>query len=87
MLVRIRDDDVQWRRMGDEVVILDLRSARYFSLNETGTRLWSLIVAGASAERLVEELVEAWEVERAAAERDVEAFLADLRDRGLVASG
>jgi Coenzyme PQQ synthesis protein D (PqqD) len=87
VLHRIRDDDVQWRRMGDEVVILDLRTARYFSLNETGTRLWSLIVAGASADRLVEELVGAWAVDRAAAERDVEAFLASLRDRDLVADG
>jgi hypothetical protein len=83
---RIRDDDVEWRRIGGEVVILDLRSSRYFTVNETGARLWPLLAAGADADRLTDELAAAFALDRTVAARDVEAFLGELSERGLVAA-
>jgi Coenzyme PQQ synthesis protein D (PqqD) len=82
---RVRDDDVEWRKLGGEVVILNLRTARYFTVNETGALLWPLLSEGAGPGRLVEELVITFGIERAVADRDVEAFLAGLGERGLVA--
>ena len=85
MHYRVRDDDVEWRKLGGEVVILNLRTARYFTVNETGALLWPLLSDGAGADRLAEELVTTFGVERERADRDVGAFLAGLGERGLVA--
>lgn len=38
--------DVLWRRLDDEVILMQLRTDRIFSLNHTGARFWELIVDG-----------------------------------------
>ena len=86
MRVRIAEE-VQWRRAGDEIVILDPRSASYFSLNGTAAHLWPLLAGGATLERLSEELAAAFGVDRAEADRDVAAFVDGLRERRLVDGG
>ncbi len=84
MRLRVRQEDLEWRRVGDEVVILDLRAREYFSLNETGTALWPLLERGSSREELVAELQTAFGVSAETAAQDVDAFVADLRERALV---
>ena len=36
-------DDVLLQEVGDEVVLLDLASERYFGLDPVGTRIWGLL--------------------------------------------
>lgn len=36
-------DDIDWRLVDDEVIILDFNSGEYFSLNETGTDIFLAI--------------------------------------------
>jgi hypothetical protein len=38
--------DVLWRRLDDEVILMQLKTDRMFSLNRTGARLWELIAEG-----------------------------------------
>ena len=84
MGLRIREEDVHWRQVGDEVVILDLRTSQYFSLNGTGALLWPLLSGGATAAELATELATAFDLDAETAQRDVEAFLAALRERDLL---
>jgi len=66
---------VAWRHIEGEIVILDLTTSEYLTLNETASVLWERLESWASVEDLTNCLVEAFEVESAVAEPDVLAFL------------
>jgi len=67
-------------------VLLHLQTKFYFSLNETGSFLWKLLESedGALKEDLVDELCNSFDVEPDRAEADVDDFLKDLSDQGLI---
>ncbi len=80
----LREDDAVWHEVGDEVIVLELTTTTYLTLNGTGKRIWLQLVSGATVGQLVDVLVQEYQigVERAAA--DVEAFLSTLSDRNLI---
>lgn len=69
--------------VGGEAVLLDTESGLYFGLDEVGTRIWQLLVAGATEESIVDQLLEEYDVERAQLRADVASFLAALVTKGL----
>ncbi len=83
-MLRLRQHGLEWREVDDEVVALDLDTARYLATNRTGALLWDQLAAGATREALVARLMESWDLDEARAAADVDAFLAMLTDRGLL---
>lgn len=79
-----RTEDLEWQLVDDEIVILDLRTHRYLSLNRAGARLWPLLAKGTSRARLVEELVAGYQIDPRDAGRDVERLLGQLIGAGLL---
>jgi hypothetical protein len=79
-----RRGDLLWRELDGEVVLLDLRSSTYFTLNHTGTLLWQRLGEPADASELIAALVEAYGVSDGEAAADVVTFLATLEDRGFL---
>lgn len=53
-------------------------------LNETGVLLWKKLEGDVTEDSLVEALLAEYDVDRATAEKDVSAFLAKLRDAGIL---
>lgn len=82
--LRARAEDLHWQLVDDEVVILDLRTSRYLSLNRAGARLWPLLVAGTTRERLAQELVDAHQIDREVARRDVDRLVGQLAGAGVL---
>ena len=82
---RLRDGELEWREVEGEIVALDLRESTYLSVNRTGTVLWPRLAAGATRDELLAALTASFDVDAEAAGRDVDAFLAALRARGLLA--
>jgi hypothetical protein len=83
--LRINSPDVTWQELGDEVVVLDLATSRYLSLNATAAQLWRRIADGADTDELVGAVVEEFEVPREQAHEDVTAFVGRCRELGLLA--
>jgi len=81
---RLEEDAVEWRRLEGEIVALDLRRSLYLCINSTGVALWESLAQGATSHRLEEILVAKHGVDAPTAARDVAAFLADLRQQGLL---
>ena len=54
------------------------------SLNESGVLLWKMLEAGGDREAMCDALLDAYEVERAQALADVDAFITVLRDAGCI---
>jgi hypothetical protein len=82
--IRLRADELQWLATGGEIVALDESELEYLSTNPSGALLWEQLARGTNRAELVGRLIDSFGIERAVAERDVDAFLADLDARGLL---
>lgn len=83
--MRLKTDAVSWAPTEDEsIVVLDLRSSMYLSLNASGSVLWQRLSDGASQQELVQALVDRFDVTHDVAARDVQVFLETVRERGLL---
>jgi hypothetical protein len=91
-------DEVAWRRapgvvtrrVAGELVLVPVsaprqqRDTRFFVLNETAERLWSLLDVPRTPAELAQHLTTEFEVDAPRARADVAAFLADLDAQGAV---
>ncbi len=77
------------RKVIDTYVIMGIGSDNYvpnriMSLNETGAYLWGLLEKGSDKQALIDNLISEYEVDLTTAEKDVDIFLAQLRDKDLI---
>jgi hypothetical protein len=77
-------DDVVFRILGDEAVILNLSTAIYFGLDSVGTRIWQLIPEHGSTEKILETLWAEYEVEESQLLQDFDNLIGQLKDKGLL---
>jgi len=76
--------DVVFREVAGEAVLLDLATQRYYSLDETGTRMWSLLAEHGTLAAAAERLLAEYDVERHVLERDLRELVERLAEEGLV---
>lgn len=73
------------RKIGDEEVWVDLAEGQFFTINPTGVRVVELWREGLrEPAEIARHLAQDFEVGEAQAVREVEAFLAEARDRGFL---
>ena len=82
--LRLRDRNLSWREIDEEILVLDLEAAAYISVQGAGRTLWPLLVTGATRSQLVTALTAKYEIDDEVAVRDVDLFVADLKERGLI---
>lgn len=82
--IKARQGAAVWREIDGETVLLHLESSMYLGLNATGTTLWPAIVQGTDRDRLVDLLVDRYDVDRGTAGDDVDAFLEVCREHALL---
>lgn len=82
--LRLRPGRVEAAEVEGEIVAVDLHAGVYFSVNGPGVLLWRALLVGSSREALEALLVDHYEISPDQAERDTVAFLAQLRERGLL---
>ena len=76
--------DVLVQTVVGESVLLDLRSQKYFGLNQVGTRAWQLLQQGGDVAAVRARLLEEYDVEAQQLERDLDELLERLLRAGLV---
>lgn len=72
------------RRVGDDLVILDLTGGRYLSLDPVGARIWELIGEGRTLGEVCSAMEEEYDVSRERLEEDVLKLAGELSAEGLV---
>jgi Coenzyme PQQ synthesis protein D (PqqD) len=82
--LRLRPERLEWRRVDDEVVAVDLRSSVYLAANESAAPLWEALAEGTTRDDLVDRLAWAAGIDRERAAADVDDFLCALADRQLL---
>ena len=78
-------EQVLYRELGSEAVLLDLKSGTYFGLDGVGARVWQLILEHGVLVRVLDALVEEYDADRESVERDLLALAAQLVARQLAA--
>lgn len=77
-------EDVVWRDLDDEVVILNVLSNQYFGLSGAGSAMWRLLAESGSVEEIVAHLEEEFDAGAEQLRDDLEALIKDLEGKGLL---
>ena len=73
-----------WQIIEGEAVLLSMDTKVLRGLNPVGSRIWELIDGQRSLEEITGVIVQEFEVAPGVAVQDVQAFIQELLDRGLV---
>ena len=72
------------RRVGEEVIVLDLLGGEYFGLPGVGARVWELLLDGKSLVAVAAAITSEYDVDSTSAEDDVLRLVTELCDKGLL---
>ncbi len=79
--------DIAWNSVGENVVVLELRTERKFhELNETASFLWKKMQGDLNEKELVESLALEYDVTQQQAKLDVQDFISELERLNLIGS-
>ena len=76
--------DVLSAHLGDETVLLDLNSKRYYRLNESAATIYRALEEGAGREGAIKRVLEAFEIDEATATAAVDEMLTNLETKKLL---
>jgi len=77
-------ENVMFRELDGEAVILHLGQESYYGLDEVGTRMWLAVTGAGSIRQAFDQLASEYEVEPETLRRDLDELLDSLVDRGLL---
>lgn len=76
--------DVMIRKVGEESVLLDLKTERYLGLDDVSARFWDLLTSGGSIQAAYDTLLAEFEVDPDRLRHDLDDFVQELVQFGLV---
>jgi hypothetical protein len=68
----------------NEVVIINLESGSYYSLDNIGAEIWTLIESGASVTEIIEEIIDRYEPGTLNISESIHRFLIELQQEQLI---
>jgi len=77
-------EDVVWRNLQGESVLLDLKSGVYFGLDAVGTRIWTLLQDHSDLQAVLQEMLSEYEVSEETCARDLMNLVSAMAEKGLV---
>ena len=79
-----RASDVMAAIVDDELVMIRLESDGYFGLDAIGRRIWELLDEPRTVGEICSSLLEKYDVQPADCEADVQRFLGELQEHGVI---
>lgn len=70
--------------LSDRLALLDMETGTYFSLNQSGTLIWSKLTENKSVSEIADALIEEYEISRDQALQDSKNLIEELVSQGLV---
>jgi Coenzyme PQQ synthesis protein D (PqqD) len=80
-------EDVVWRNLQGESVLLDLKTGVYFGLDGVGTRIWTLLQDHDDLQVVLAELLGEYDVPEERCASDLVELVGALAEKGLVQTG
>jgi hypothetical protein len=80
----IQNKEIVQSKIGEEVVMLDMESGFYFGLNSVASVIWGLLAEGICFDKLIDQLMAQFDVERALCEADTLELLDQMLDKNII---
>lgn len=80
----IRNDSTISGRLHDELVMMNIKKGKYFSLNPVATRIWDMLENALSAEELCLQLTDEYDVDAEQCRKEVAELLEEMEKLGLI---
>lgn len=77
-------ENVLAQELNGEVVLLDMDTETYYSLNSVGSRVWQLLARSEDIAAVMQQLLRVYQVDEAALYQDVAALVEELVQEGLL---
>lgn len=71
-------------RVDDDLVFFDADAGKYFATGQVGAEIWELLQEPNSVESICQVLIQRYDVSEDDCRREVEKFIRDLAEAGLV---
>ena len=71
-------------RLHNELVMMDVSKGKYFSLNPVATQIWDLLEQPLSLDEICGNLIEEYKVDKIRCHKEVEAYLMEMENLGLI---
>lgn len=84
MLVKIDSPEVVHETLDGEVVVVNFKNGRYYSLESVGSTVWACIERGLDSEGIIAQVAANYEGDAAEISSNINQFIADLLKEGLV---
>jgi len=80
----VRDNDVIFSDMDGETVMMSIERGEYYGINPIGSRIWSLLETPRTVSALCDTLCPDYDVTPEQCAVDVQLFLIQLVDKGVI---
>lgn len=77
-------EQVVFRELESETVLLNLSTGFYYGLDDVGTRMWHALKEHATLEEAAFELLDEFEIDGEQLQRDLQSLAQELCDQGLL---
>lgn len=78
--------NIHWRRYEQGGILLNTHTSEVFKINESGIKIWELLMKGHNPQEVVPMIVRESLVETTQAKMDVEGFVASMLEVGVLCS-
>jgi len=82
--LRLQKQQLEWREVDGEVIALERKQSAYLAANQSGTLLWRALADGTSDVEMVRLLMSQYDIDADTARADVDAFVSNLDQMGLL---
>jgi hypothetical protein len=80
----VLSEQVNWRDIKGETVVLNIESGVFYTLNEVGRSIWEMVANGHTFEAITLQLAEKFEIPLDISRKDTQTFLHRLVDEGVL---
>lgn len=79
-----RQTDIVFNKLDDEIVMMSIKNAEYYGLDNIGSRIWEIIEKPTSLKQLLELLLNEFDVNEEKCKSDVIEFLVALEKKNII---
>lgn len=77
-------EHISWRKLEQDIVLLNMENSQYYSLNPCASRIWELVAEGKSVDAIADRVCGTYAVSRKDFLKDFESVKKTLLKEGLV---
>lgn len=79
-----RNENIIWKKIEDEIVLLNPASGDYFGLNNVGVSFWISIDNKRTLKNIIDLLYAEFCVERSILEKDIDELIEEMENKNII---